>query len=58
MVNHFIISLEIGTELILIVSAVVHHSRWVVMVGLCMCECIYFVPMISHLCYGVLEITL
>jgi hypothetical protein len=28
MVNCFIISIEIGVELILIISAVVHHSRW------------------------------
>jgi hypothetical protein len=28
MVNRFIISLEIGAELILIVSVVVHHLSW------------------------------
>jgi hypothetical protein len=28
MLNHFIISIEIGTELNFIVSVVVHHSRW------------------------------
>jgi hypothetical protein len=28
MVNHFIISIEIGAEIIIIVSIVVHHSRW------------------------------
>jgi hypothetical protein len=28
MVNRFIISIEIGVELILIVSTLVHHSRW------------------------------
>jgi hypothetical protein len=28
MVNCFIISLEIGAELIIIVSVAVHHSRW------------------------------
>jgi hypothetical protein len=58
MINHFIISIEIGAEFIFIISTVVHHLSGILMAGLCMCECIYFVPMISHLCCGVLEMTL
>jgi hypothetical protein len=57
MVNHFIISIEIGAEIIFIVSVYITRGG-IVMAGLCICKCIYFVSMISHLCCRVLKITL
>jgi hypothetical protein len=58
MVNRFIISIEIGAEFILSYLQLYITQGGIVMAGLCLYECIYFVPMISHLCCGVPEITL
>jgi hypothetical protein len=57
MVNRFIISLEIGAELIFIVSAVVHHLRWDHGDGFVYVRMYLFCCYVSHLCCKVLEIT-